>query len=114
MKYQEIINERVLKIDGIKVLMNPVPSVLINFVKQAKFQELRGLFDEEDFFFWDAEKLIHHAMAPKLGIIQYTKLEIRIFKDKLDIGVLDDNILELWDNLYFDSILKLGENSASS
>lgn len=93
-------------INDIKVLMNPAILVLINFIKKTKFQEIRGLYDEEDFFFWDAERLIHDAMAPRLGIIRYTRIELRIFKDKLDIDILDNIIPEIEDNLYFQNFYK--------
>ncbi len=106
MRYREIISERVLKVNGINVLMNPSYDILINFLNQIKYHEIRGLYDGEDFFFWDAEKLIHDAMAPNLGIINYTRIEARIYSGGFDIDVLDDNISEIWDNLYFQRLTK--------
>lgn len=105
MRYREIINEKVMIINGIKVLMNPNYTNLINFLNKTKYNDIRGLYDGEDFFFWDAEKLIHDAMAPNLGIISYTRLEATNIKG-FDIDVIDDNIPEIWDNLYFQKLIK--------
>lgn len=105
MRYREIINERILNINGIKVIMNPTHSILINFLNKTKYHEIRGLYDGEDFFFWDAEKLIHDAMAPNLGIDWYTRLEANTING-FDIDVIDDNIPEVWDNLYFQKLIK--------
>ena len=90
MRYNEIINEAIIKVNPylekapIIVLVNPSRAALINLYKKSEYKELRGLYSEGKLYFWDAAKLIHFPMARELGIPYYDgmRLNFSTFTDK--------------------------------
>ena len=62
--------ETVERHDGkeVKVLVNPNLTALTRMFKASSYGELRGLHDDNQFYFWDGGDLIHNAMADLLGL----------------------------------------------
>lgn len=67
------LTERIEKVahlgDSVSVYINPPTQVILDALKKSKYNELKGLMDVDgNCYFWDADKIIHHTMADKLGI----------------------------------------------
>lgn len=65
------------------VMINPPSGLLRNLVEKAMYNQVRGLFDGEKFYFWAAHKGIHKQIAGLVGI-EYDE------RYRLDIGVMSD------------------------
>lgn len=77
-KINKKLNEEVEIVEGIKVLVNPTIATLRKFIiKETQYEEVKVLFDGKDFYFWDGGSIIHDHMARKLGIDEYTRLNIK-------------------------------------
>ena len=84
--------EKVERHDGtdIPVLVNPNYRALRNFFNKSQYKELRGLYNGNDFFFWDAELLIHGPMAQSLGIKYDDQVRLDV-KHRADDEIIIDH-----------------------
>lgn len=111
MRYQEIINEKVEIVDGVKVLINPTASVLYTFIGRSFYQSARALFDGKDFYFWDARLLTHDHVAPMLGlgnISTYMRLLVSLRSRRFKIDDIDrtDRGLKILEHPYYKRLIE--------
>ena len=69
--YPEYKVEKVSMSNGITfpVYVNPNYRELTKILYSSKYQDVRGLYDDDnDFYFWDANHLTHISLAKELGI----------------------------------------------
>jgi len=117
-KLVQELNEKVENVDGITVLINPSINVLKKFIKDTGLNEVRVLFDNKNFYFWEAAQLIHGFMAPRLGIEWYTRLVInyRITRgdERFRVELLDPTHEEIWNHPYYKKLIDLDYRKIAS
>ena len=96
----------------VQIFKNPTRTAIINITK--RLNSLRGLFENNDFYFWDASAELHKPMAEKLGLeYDYLKrLSLRIKDDVIYLDHTDEQWLALLDNPYIQRTFDIDEQDS--
>lgn len=112
MRLYEILTEfRIEKVEissqkpEIVVMVNPRSQQLKMFFNRSSHEHLRGLYDNNEFYFWDGSMGVHNHLADKLGIEYNWKYRLDLLKrfdpeggDDLLVLSFDDSMFDIYKN----------------